>query len=70
MEYFQGAYLSENTIRFGIFNNPNLVFKTYSSNNNIKKNTGDWKKRKKSKLRLRMKWAPIIPASRRRMREW
>ena len=37
MEYFQGAYLSENTIRFGIFNNPNLVFKTYSSNNNIKK---------------------------------
>lgn len=35
MEYFQGAYLSENTIRFGIFNNPNLVFKTYSSNNNI-----------------------------------
>lgn len=45
MEYFQGAYLSENTIRFGIFNNPNLVFKTYSSNNNIKKNTGDWKKK-------------------------
>lgn len=46
MEYFQGAYLSENTIRFGIFNNPNLVFKTYSSNNNIlkkKKRTGDWK---------------------------
>lgn len=37
MEYFQGAYLSENTIRFGIFNNPNLVFKSYSSNNNIKK---------------------------------
>lgn len=37
MEYFQGAYLSKNTIRFGIFNNPNLVFKTYSSNNNIKK---------------------------------
>lgn len=37
MEYFQWAYLSENTIRFGIFNNPNLVFKTYSSNNNIKK---------------------------------
>lgn len=35
MEYFQGAYLSENTIRFGIFNNPNLVFKTYSGNNNI-----------------------------------
>lgn len=46
MEYFQGAYLSENTIRFGIFNNPNLLFKTYSSNNNIKKNTGDWKKKK------------------------
>lgn len=44
MEYFQGAYLNENTIRFGIFNNPNLLFKTYSSNNNIKKNTGDWKK--------------------------
>lgn len=45
MEYFQGAYLSENTIRFGIFNNPNLVFKTYSSNNNIKKKkTGIWKK--------------------------
>ena len=34
--------MSENTIRFGIFNNPNLVFKTYSSNNNIKK-----KKKKK-----------------------
>lgn len=47
MEYFQGAYLSENTIRFGIFNNPNLVFKTYSSNNNIKKkNTGDWGKKR------------------------
>lgn len=39
MEYFQGAYLSENTIRFGIFNNSNLVFKTYSSNNSFfKKN--------------------------------
>lgn len=35
MEYFQGAYLSENTIRFGIFNNSNLVFKTYSSNNSF-----------------------------------
>lgn len=44
MEYFQGAYLSENTIRFGIFNNPNLVFKTYSSNNNIKKYWGLKKK--------------------------
>lgn len=37
MEYFQGAYLSKNTIWFGIFNNPTLVFKTYSSNNNILK---------------------------------
>ncbi len=71
MEYFQGAYLSENTIRFGIFNNPNLVFKTYSSNNNIKKNTGNWKKKKrqKSKPCRSMKWVPIIPASRMRMRE-
>lgn len=33
MEYFQGAYLRGNTIRFGIFNNLKLVFKTYSSNN-------------------------------------
>lgn len=33
MEYFQGAYLKENTIRFGIFNNLSLVVKTYRRNN-------------------------------------
>lgn len=38
MEYFQGAYLKENTIRFRIFNNLNLVVKTFRSNN-IKKKT-------------------------------
>lgn len=32
MEYFQGAYLKENTIRFGIFNGLNLVVKLYRLN--------------------------------------
>lgn len=45
MEYFQGAYLSENTIRFGIFNNPNLVLR-HTVVITIFKNTGDWKKKK------------------------
>lgn len=57
MEYFQGAYLSENTIRFGIFNNPNLVFKTYSGNNNIlKKYWWLGKKKKKRNPSYALAW--------------
>lgn len=67
MEYFQAAYLSENTIGFGVFNNnPDVVFKTYRSDNCIlkKKIERELKKRKRKNL-FHAIAGKIIQASRR-----